>query len=135
MMGGHPGGDSQEQAQMLERYYAAQVIWDEAMAELSADWLSQRAPVRKLVVFAGKAHCAYSAIPARAERRGDFVAVSVLPVSGGEPMKAIEAPPLEKDEQNSHESEHPSSIEELLAADYDFQLIFQDDAEADGNDG
>ena len=128
MMGGHPGEPGGDQAQMMANYYAAQVVWDEAMAEYSAKWLTERSPVRKLVVFAGTAHCAYSAIPQRTERRGNFVAVSVLPVDGGKPLATSEAPSLpgetKEDDQASSKQEAPN-INEFLAADYDFQLIFQ----------
>ena len=65
-MQNHPGVD----ADSLERYYAAQVVWDETMAESAAHWLSEHAPVRRLLIVAGQAHCQHSAIPSRLERRG-----------------------------------------------------------------
>jgi uncharacterized iron-regulated protein len=65
-MHAHPGVD----AENLERFYAAQVVWDETMAESASRWLAAHAPVRRLLVVAGQAHCQRSAIPNRLERRG-----------------------------------------------------------------
>lgn len=62
----HPGLNPEK----LESYYQAQVIWDEGMAERSAEWLLARAPIRRLLIIAGQAHCQRPAIPARIERRG-----------------------------------------------------------------
>ncbi len=63
-----------------EHLYAAQVVWDETMATQVAAWLAQRQPARQVVVAAGRAHCRYSAIPARVRRRlHDTRVVSVLP--------------------------------------------------------
>jgi len=76
MMTLHPGT---EQSDVLDRYYQAQVVWDESMAARAAAWLSQRYPGRKLVILAGAAHCHPSAIPARIRRRAAFTVVSVLP--------------------------------------------------------
>jgi len=73
-MEGHPGlgGDK------LDRYYAAQVVWDETMADQAARWLRAHAPIRRLVILAGRAHCARTAIPDRIERRGGGRVLSVL---------------------------------------------------------
>ncbi|HSC86440.1 MAG TPA: ChaN family lipoprotein, partial [Polyangiaceae bacterium] len=71
----HPHGDP-------EFMYQTQVVWDEAMAERGAAFLSARAPGRKLLILAGAAHCHRAAIPARLARRGNFRVVSVLPVEG-----------------------------------------------------
>lgn len=73
-MHGHPGL-SQEN---LQRYYEAQVVWDETMADRSASWLTAHAPVRRLLIVAGQAHCERSAIPARLERRGKYRVRNVL---------------------------------------------------------
>ncbi|MFO7180863.1 MAG: ChaN family lipoprotein [Pseudomonadota bacterium] len=51
-------------------YYAAQVVWDETMADTAARWVLAHTPVRRLLAVAGQAHCHRSAIPLRAERRG-----------------------------------------------------------------
>ncbi len=61
--------------------YAAQVVWDETMAETAANWLKQRAPLRQLVVLAGAGHCRDDAIPARVRRRiANAKTASVRPV-------------------------------------------------------
>jgi len=68
-------------------YYAAQVVWDETMADTATRWVLDHAPVRRLLVVAGQAHCHRSAIPLRAERRG-LVSVSAV-------LLATEPPPPE----------------------------------------
>jgi uncharacterized iron-regulated protein len=52
-----------------DRLYAAQVVWDETMAETAAKHLKGRLPQRQLVVLAGSGHCRDDAIPARVRRR------------------------------------------------------------------
>lgn len=76
---------AQAQKDTLNRYYEAQVVWDESMADRAASWLTQRYPGRKLVILAGAAHCHPSAIPARIRRRAAFTVVSVLPRAKDEP--------------------------------------------------
>lgn len=95
-MADHPKGQGD-----LENYYAAQVLWDETMAQTAAGWLQERAPARQLVIVAGRAHCQNSAIPSRIERRGDFRVASVVPwmPSEGEP--------------------------DPRSADYDYALVFE----------
>ena len=56
----HPGMDDA----MLERFYTAQLVWDETMAETVA------ATEGPMIVFAGGMHVAREAIPMRAARRG-----------------------------------------------------------------
>jgi uncharacterized iron-regulated protein len=73
MMADHPHGKGMD----MDNFYAAQVVWDETMALNAANWLSQRAPLRQLVIVAGSAHCRRSAIPARIERRQPFHVASV----------------------------------------------------------
>ncbi len=102
MMVGHPAGNP-------EFYYEAQVIWDESMADQSFAFLRAHAPGRKLIVLAGVAHCHRLAIPSRIERRGSFQVVSVLPV---------EAQPVKP------KSTGEASLDERLAAGYDYQLVF-----------
>jgi uncharacterized iron-regulated protein len=65
LMAHHPGGPDMDP----EKFYAAQVVWDETMADNAAGWVAARAPQRQLVVLAGSAHCRREAIPARVERR------------------------------------------------------------------
>jgi uncharacterized iron-regulated protein len=73
-MEGHElgGGD-------LENFYAAQVIWDETMAETAARWLAA-ASERRIIILAGSGHCHQPAIPRRLVRRKIELAVSILPV-------------------------------------------------------
>lgn len=74
-MAGHPKGKSDP-----ENYYAAQVLWDETMAQAAATWLEKRAPARQLVIVAGRAHCRNSAIPSRIERRSGAEVKSLTPM-------------------------------------------------------
>lgn len=67
MMASHPHGASDDFS--MDNFYAAQVVWDETMADNAASWVAARAPSRQLVVLAGSAHCRTEAIPARIERR------------------------------------------------------------------
>lgn len=62
----HPGVTSEN----LANYYAAQVVWDETMADTAASWLELHAPIRRIMIVAGQAHCQRTAIPSRMERRG-----------------------------------------------------------------
>lgn len=73
LMEGHPKTGS-------EHMYAAQVLWDESMAQNAASWLSERFPARQLVILAGSAHCHRSAIPSRLQRRLAAKVVSVEPL-------------------------------------------------------
>jgi uncharacterized iron-regulated protein len=85
-MSGHPKAGSS-----LDDYYAAQVIWDETMAEAASAWLEQRAPARQLVIAAGQAHCRHEAIPARMERRLPHLRVAnVMPVAPGDGAEPTE---------------------------------------------
>jgi len=73
-----------------ERIYAAQVLWDESMADGASAWLAagkQSAAAtpsektrRQIIILAGNGHCHESAIVRRIERRGVPAAVSVRPV-------------------------------------------------------
>ena len=62
-----------------DRLYAAQVIWDETMADTAAEFLAS-GDDRRVVILAGNGHCHDTAVVSRIERRGDFEAVSVRPV-------------------------------------------------------
>ncbi len=59
--------------------YAAQVLWDETMAETAARWLTDQ-PGGLVVILAGNGHCHDLAIVRRLQRRGIERAVSVLPI-------------------------------------------------------
>jgi uncharacterized iron-regulated protein len=68
-------------AESLERFYLAQLLWDETMAESIARALDGPAAPRRLVVALGEGHARRFAVPERAERRGarpDVVIVSAL---------------------------------------------------------
>ena len=76
-MGDHPmseGGPS------LENMYAAQVVWDETMADTAASWLAKSGDTSQLIVFAGAGHCHESAVPARISRRVNLPVLSITPV-------------------------------------------------------
>ncbi len=60
----HPSMDDA----MLDRFYTAQLVWDETMAEVVAQRVN--ALGESLIVFAGGMHVMRDAIPARAARRG-----------------------------------------------------------------
>ena len=84
LMKDHPHG-----AGSIDQLYAAQVLWDESMAQAASDWLGERQPARQLVILAGAAHCHESAIPSRLERRLKADVVSVKPVV----LESASAPP------------------------------------------
>lgn len=116
--GSEPGGErppgQADTAELHERLYEAQLVWDESMAERAAAYLRDRAPSGKLVIIAGAAHCHYSAIPARLERRG-FETVSVLPMHDDEPGAE------DSDEKPARQAH--VQTRELLAGDYDYHLV------------
>lgn len=58
-------------------FYAAQVVWDETMADNATRWVIAKAPSRQLLVLAGSAHCREPGIPARVERRERLRVASV----------------------------------------------------------
>lgn len=60
--------------------YAAQVLWDEQMAESAAAWLRGHLPLRQLLILAGTGHCRSSAIPERVRRRVRARTASVRPL-------------------------------------------------------
>lgn len=77
-MGGHTGFDSET----WERFYAAQVTWDESMASSAAQWLQARSGAARIVVIAGAGHCHQSAVPRRIARRSGqrgFAVRTLLP--------------------------------------------------------
>lgn len=67
---------------MLERFYTAQVVWDETMAETVARTLTAPGAPRRMVILAGRMHVLEGlGIPRRAGRRGARPWRVVLPVS------------------------------------------------------
>lgn len=105
LMAGHPGAERID----LDRYYEAQIVWDESMAQTSANWLTQRRPGRKIVILAGTAHCHRDAIPSRIEVRTGLRIVGLLPVVGGTPISAGS----------------DGSVDELIAQGYEYQMVFE----------
>lgn len=70
-------------AASLENIYRAQVTWDEAMAQTASEWLTADDD-RRVLAFAGSAHCHESAIPRRLERRTGIGMLSVAPILASE---------------------------------------------------
>ena len=62
----------------MDNVYAAQVVWDESMADGAARWLA--AGGQRLVILAGNGHCHDSAIVRRLGRRGVTGVTSVRPI-------------------------------------------------------
>jgi uncharacterized iron-regulated protein len=74
-LGGHEGMD----AARLERFYLAQLVWDEAMGEGVARALGAEGAPRRMVVLAGRMHVQRGlGIPRRAARRGALGAHRVI---------------------------------------------------------
>jgi uncharacterized iron-regulated protein len=74
---------------MLERFYTAQVVWDETMAEAVAETLTAPGAPRRIVVLAGDMHVREGlGIPDRAARRGATPYRIVLPVAADEDLRA-----------------------------------------------
>ena len=62
-----------------DRIYAAQVLWDEMMADGAASWAKAK-PTGLVVLLAGNGHCHDSAIVNRIKRRGVDRVISIQPV-------------------------------------------------------
>jgi uncharacterized iron-regulated protein len=74
----HPHGRFDGEA--FERFYQAQLVWDETMADRIAAALGSEHAPRHLVVVAGAGHTQKFAVPARAVRRGVTPCLTILPV-------------------------------------------------------
>lgn len=78
-----PKADPALRQAAFERFYAAQLIWDESMAQAVADILrpgpENPRPPHRLIVLAGVGHVGPYAMPARAERRGVRAALTFSP--------------------------------------------------------
>jgi len=70
--------DAAEAGPPFEQIYAAQVVWDEAMAQSASRWLAGGGDL--IVILAGTGHCHDSAIVRRLARRGVGPVVSVRPI-------------------------------------------------------
>jgi len=65
----------------MDKFYQAQVLWDEAMAEAVAEAMAAPNGPRHMVVIAGRAHVEYGfGVPERAARRGAEPFRTVLPL-------------------------------------------------------
>lgn len=66
----------------LDAFYAAQVLWDETMAERTVEFVRHEDYKRHMVVLAGIGHVAGGhGIPSRVERRMGGVGVTIIPSS------------------------------------------------------
>ena len=81
-----------ERVAAFERFYAAQLVWDESMAQGVTTILGAAHPPRRVVVLAGTGHVGRFAIPARAARRGITTGLAIAPVDDHS-----EEPPTEAD--------------------------------------
>lgn len=76
----------------FERFYAAQVLWDETMAETATNFMQAHPQVDTMVIVAGGAHADKRfGIPPRIERRLDArdEAVTLMPVDVGRSDGAV----------------------------------------------
>lgn len=81
----------EERRAAFDRFYAAQLVWDESMAQGVVELLGRaQTPPRRVVVLAGTGHVGRFAIPARAARRGVKAGLAIGPVD-----EASEDPPSE----------------------------------------
>jgi uncharacterized iron-regulated protein len=92
------GEHAEGMAGKFENFYAAQVVWDETMADTAARWLAAApagSPPRQVVVLAGIGHCHDAAVPRRLRRRGVGKVVSVQAVldDGGSAVSDLLAAP------------------------------------------
>jgi uncharacterized iron-regulated protein len=74
----HPHGKFDEAR--FERFYQAQLVWDETMADRIAAALKAPNAPAHLVIVAGEGHTRGFAVPDRAARRGAAPYLTVLPV-------------------------------------------------------
>jgi len=72
------GAGHEERDEAFDRLYAAQVVWDESMADRARAWLAEGDGT--IVILAGNGHCHDSAIVRRLARRGGTPALSIRPL-------------------------------------------------------
>ena len=101
----HPGGDDDE---AFERFYEAQLVWDETMAETAFEYMEIAESMERMLVLAGRGHVQRGhGIPSRLVRRGADPkrVVTVIPVStqgeAAEQMKEYRHLRFLRDEQIS----------------------------------
>jgi len=74
----------------LNHFYEAQVVWDEAFAEATAEALKSAGPDGVVVLFAGAGHLGHrTAVPARFKRRTQKEPLILLPLPATIPIKAL----------------------------------------------
>ena len=89
--GEHAVGDG------VDRYYEAQVVWDETMGSRVASTLQRADGPAKMIVFAGRVHVKLGlGIPDRAAKRGAQPYVVVLPVTSKELKAELKRPSGER---------------------------------------
>ncbi len=76
--GAHPHGKFS--ADQFERFYAAQLVWDETMASRVAEIMSAPNAPHRMVVVAGDGHVRRFAVPDRAARRGATPYLIIVPL-------------------------------------------------------
>ncbi len=90
-VGEHAVGDG------IDRYYEAQVVWDETMGSRVAETLERDGGPAKMVVFAGRVHVKRGlGVPERAAKRGAAPFAVVLPVTEKELKAELKLPPEER---------------------------------------
>jgi uncharacterized iron-regulated protein len=104
LMQGHPLPDDA----VADHYYQAQVVRDESMALFSKNWLLEHRPLRKLLIFAGVAHCHHNAIPSRMERENGLVVVNLI---------AAKKTPYRSTGKTA---------DDLVYAGYEYQIVFDE---------
>lgn len=82
------GGDVEQQ---LNRFFQAQVVWDETMAETAWEFMEANSEIDVMLLLTGRGHMAYGfGIPPRLVRRGAHAdeVVTMIPVSTESPRAA-----------------------------------------------
>ena len=75
-----PGTDPNDRDAAFARFYSAQLVWDESMAESVTRALSTPSAPRRLIVLAGTGHVGPHAMPGRVRRRGIGSALTIGPI-------------------------------------------------------
>ncbi|MGB5812181.1 MAG: ChaN family lipoprotein [Polyangiales bacterium] len=89
--------DQHEVGDGIERYYQAQVVWDETMGSRVAGTLTQPEAPHRMVVFAGRVHVKRGlGIPERGARRGARPFLVVMPVTDKELKAELKRPSEER---------------------------------------
>ncbi len=90
-VGEHAVGDG------IDRYYQAQVVWDETMGSRVAETLGRDGGPAKMIVLAGRVHVKRGlGVPERAAKRGAAPYAVVLPVTEKELKAELKLPPEER---------------------------------------